>query len=167
MRWMSVDEKVVNAYFPDGSPAIVDQYVNIPLARLTYQATSKVKVSAFYDRPFKYKGREFVFGVEPISASRRRNWGEANYHNLGTKITATLSSRVLYELGFTQIVERLHTGYQPQDFEGNDAVRRHHARMAAAVERDSLLRRRHAPTTRASRANRADGGTGTSRASTS
>ncbi len=120
MRWMSVDEKVVNAYFPDGSPAVVDQYVNIPLARLTYQATSSVKVSAFYDRPFKYKGREFVFGVEPISASRRRNWGEANYHNLGTKVTATLGSRLLYEVGFTQIVERLHSGYQPQDFEGND-----------------------------------------------
>jgi hypothetical protein len=119
MRWMSVDEKVVDAFFPDGSPAIVDQYVNIPLARLTYQATSKIKVSAFYDRPFKYKGREFVFGIEPVSASRRRNWGEANYHNLGTKVTAALSNRVLYELGFTQIVERLHTGYQPQDFQGN------------------------------------------------
>lgn len=119
MRWMSVDEKVVDAYFPDGSPAIVDQYVNIPLARVTYQATSKVKVSAFYDRPFKYKGREFTFGIDPITASRRRNWGEANYHNLGTKMTAALSSRFLYELGFTQIVERLHTGYQPEDFQGN------------------------------------------------
>jgi len=118
MRWMSVDEKVVDAYFPDGSPAIVDQYINIPLVRLTTQATSRLKVSAFYDRPFKYKGREFVFGVEPISASRRRNWGEANYHNMGVKITSTLSNRLLYELGYTQVVERLHTGYQPQDFEG-------------------------------------------------
>ena len=119
MRWMSVDEKVVDAFFPDGTPAIVDQYVNIPLARLTYQVNSKVKLSAFYDRPFKYKGREFVFGVEPISASRRRNWGEANYHNAATKLTAALSSRFLYELGWTQIVERLHSGYQPQDFQGN------------------------------------------------
>lgn len=118
MRWMSVDEKVIDAYFPDGSPAIVDQYVNIPLARLTYQATSKIKVSAFYDRPFKYKGREFTFGIEPIRASRRRNWGEANYHNMGAKVTAALSNRFLYELGFTQIVERLHAGYQPEDFEG-------------------------------------------------
>jgi hypothetical protein len=120
MRWMSVDEKVVNAFFPDGTPAIVDQYVNIPLARLTYQATSNVKISAFYDRPFKYKGREFTFGIEPISASRRRNWGEANYHNIGGKLTATLSTRFLLEVGTTQIVERLHSGYQPQDFEGND-----------------------------------------------
>ncbi len=140
MRWMSVDEKVVNAYFPDGSPAIVDQYVNIPLARLTYQATSKVKISAFYDRPFKYKGREFMFGIEPISASRRRNWGEANYHNLGTKLTATLSSRFLYELGFTQIVERLHSGYQPQDFQGNAQFGGTTVGWPRPSNRDALLR---------------------------
>jgi len=116
MRFMSVDEKVANAYMPDGSPAIVDQYVRIPLARLTYQATPKNKLSVFLDRPFKYKGREFTFGIEPSRASRRRNPGEANYHNAGVKLTSTISNRFLYELGFTQIVERLHTGYQPAEF---------------------------------------------------
>jgi hypothetical protein len=114
MRWMSVDERVVNAYMPDGSQAIVDQYVNIPLVRMTWQATSQHKLSAFVDRPFKYKGREFTFGIEPALASRRRNPGEANYHNAGIKLTSTLGNRMLYELGFTQIVERLHTGYQTE-----------------------------------------------------
>jgi hypothetical protein len=113
-RWMSVDEKVVNAYMPDGSQAIVDQYVRIPLARLTFQATPKNKISAFLDRPFKYKGREFTFGIEPARASRRRNPGEANYHNFGMKWTSTISNRFLFELGVTEIVERLHSGYQPQ-----------------------------------------------------
>jgi hypothetical protein len=116
MRWMSVNERVVNSYMPDGSPAIVDQHINIPLARLTYQATPKNKFSAFLDRPFKYKGREFTFGIEPSRASRRRNPSEANYHNFGSKLTSTLSNRLLYELGFTQIVERLHSGYQPAEF---------------------------------------------------
>jgi len=116
MRWTSVDEKVVNAFMPDGSQAIVDQYVRIPLVRLTYQATPKNKLSVFLDRPFKYKGREFTFGIEPSRASRRRNPGEANYHNGGVKLTSTISNRLLYELGFTQIVERLHTGYQPAEF---------------------------------------------------
>jgi len=116
MRWMSVDEKVLNAYMPDGSQAIVDQYVRIPLARLTFQATPKNKLSVFLDRPFKYKGRELTFGIEPSRASRRRNPGEANYHNTGVKLTSAISNRLLYELGFTQIVERLHTGYQPAEF---------------------------------------------------
>jgi hypothetical protein len=115
-RRMSVDEKVLNAFMPDGSDAIVDQYITIPLLRLTYQVTPQHKISGFLDRPFKYKGREFTFGIEPAFASRRRNWGEANYHNMGYKLTSTLSSRVLYELGFTQIVERLHSGYQPAAF---------------------------------------------------
>jgi hypothetical protein len=116
MRWMSVDEKVLNAFMPDGSPAIVDQYVRIPLARLTYQATERNKLSVFLDRPFKYKGREFTFGIEPSRASRRRNPGEANYHNAGVKLTSAVSNRLLYELGFTQVVERLHSGYQPAEF---------------------------------------------------
>ncbi|MGE0706047.1 MAG: hypothetical protein AB7P22_19160, partial [Vicinamibacterales bacterium] len=115
-RRMSVDEKVLNAFMPDGSDAIVDQYIVIPLLRLTYQINPSHKVSGFLDRPFKYKGREFSFGIEPAFASRRRNWGEANYHNMGFKLTSTLSSRLLYELGFTQIVERLHSGYQPAAF---------------------------------------------------
>ncbi|MGE0705073.1 MAG: carboxypeptidase regulatory-like domain-containing protein, partial [Vicinamibacterales bacterium] len=115
-RRMSVDEKVLNAFMPDGSDAIVDQYIVIPLLRLTYQITPSHKVSGFLDRPFKYKGREFSFGIEPAFASRRRNWGEANYHNMGFKLTSTLSSRVLFELGFTEIVERLHSGYQPATF---------------------------------------------------
>ena len=116
MRFQSVDERVINAYMPDGSPAIVDQYVRIPHVRLTFQATPRNKLSAFLDRPFKYKGREFTFGVEPSRASRRRNPGEANYHNAGVKLTSTISNRLLYELGFTRIVERLHSGYQPAEF---------------------------------------------------
>jgi hypothetical protein len=116
MRWMSVDEKVVNAYMPDGSQAIVDQYVRIPLVRLTYQISTRNKVSAFLDRPFKFKGREFTFGVEPSRASRRRNPGEANYHNGAIKYTSPVSNRILLEAGFTHIVERLHTGYQPAEF---------------------------------------------------
>jgi hypothetical protein len=116
MRWMSVDEKVVNAYMPDGSQAIVDQYVRIPLIRLTSQISPRNKLSVFLDRPFKYKGREFTFGVEPSRASRRRNWGEANYHNFGIKYTSPVSNRILLEAGFTQVVERLHSGYQPAEF---------------------------------------------------
>ncbi len=116
MRWMSVNEKVINAYLPDGSQAVVDQLISIPMVRLTVQATPKNKLSAFLDRPFKFKGHEFTFGIEPSRASRRRNPSEANYHNFGTKLTSTVTNRMLLELGFTEIVERLHSGYQPDVF---------------------------------------------------
>ena len=116
MRWVYVSETVLNAYMPDGSQAIVDQYVNTPLLRLTAQLTPKNKLSAFLDRAFKYKGREFTYGIEPSRASRRRNWNEANYHNGGAKFTSTVSSRILFEAGLTDIVERINAGYQPAEF---------------------------------------------------
>ena len=43
-----MNEKVTNAFYPDGSPAIVDQYVRSGLARFTYQAAQNHKVSARY-----------------------------------------------------------------------------------------------------------------------
>jgi hypothetical protein len=115
-RYMSVDEHVANSYLPDGSPAVVDQHINIPLLRLTGQVTPKNKLSAFLDRPLKFKGHEFTYGIEPSRASRRRNPGEANYHNVGIKWTSTVTSRVLLEVGYSEVVERLHTGYQPDVF---------------------------------------------------
>jgi carboxypeptidase family protein len=115
-RYMSVNEHVANSYLPDGSPAVVDQFINIPLVRLTGQLTPKNKLSAFLDRPFKYKGHEFTYGIEPSRASRRRNPGEANYHNAAVKWTSTVTNRVLLEVGYSEVVERLHTGYQPDVF---------------------------------------------------
>ena len=115
-RYMSVDEHVANSYLPDGSPAVVDQHINIPLVRLTGQVTPKNKISAFLDRPLKFKGHEFTYGIEPSRASRRRNPGEANYHNVGLKWTSTVTNRVLLEVGYSEVVERLHTGYQPDVF---------------------------------------------------
>ncbi|TFH41135.1 MAG: TonB-dependent receptor, partial [Lysobacterales bacterium] len=116
MRWMSVDEKVLNSYLPDGSQAVVDQLIQIPMVRLTFQATPRNKISAYLDRPFKFKGHEFTFGIEPSRASRRRNPSEANYHNFGSKWTSTVTNRALLEVGFNRIVERLHSGYQPDFF---------------------------------------------------
>jgi len=115
-RYMSVNERVANSYLPDGSPAVVDQYILIPLVRLTGQVTAKNKLSVFLDRPLKYKGHEFTYGIEPSRASRRRNPGEANYHNAAVKWTSVVTNRVLLEAGYSEVVERLHTGYQPDVF---------------------------------------------------
>ncbi len=116
VRYTSVDETVANSFLPDGSPAVVDQYVNTALLRLTAQITPKNKVSAFLDRAFKYKGHEFTFGIEPSRASRRRNWGEQNYHTAAVKWTSTISNRILLEAGLSEILERNMNGYQPDVF---------------------------------------------------
>jgi hypothetical protein len=115
-RYVSVNEHAVNSYMPDGSVAVVDQYVSMVLGRLTAQLTPKMKLSGFVDRVFKFKGREFGQTAEPSRASTRRNWGGGNYSTSGSKFTSTVSSRILFEAGYTQILERLRHGYQPHLF---------------------------------------------------
>ena len=112
-RGISVDETRNNVELPDGSQAVMEQYVWSGLARLTYQINPRNKFSTYFDRMFKFKGREFSFGVEPTQASSRRDPDRANYHTYQAKWTSTLSNRMLLEVGYSQVYERLLLGYQP------------------------------------------------------
>lgn len=112
-RHMSVDEKVTNAFYPDGSPAIVDQYVRSGLARLTYQADKNHKFSAYFQRIWKFKGHELATGTDVVKASGVRDPNRALYYVGQAKWTATLGSNLLFETGFSTNVERLTIFYQP------------------------------------------------------
>ena len=93
--------------------AIVEQWVRSALLRLTSQVTQRNKVSAYLDRIFKFKAREFYGNTEPIRASSHRDPDFGNYHTFQTKWTSTISSRALLEVGYSQVYERLRLGYQP------------------------------------------------------
>ena len=93
--------------------AVSNQYVYSGLFRLTSQVTQRNKVSAYLDRIFKHKDREFVAGIEPIRAGSHRNPAHANYHTFQAKWTSTISSRMLFEAGYSQVYERLLVENQP------------------------------------------------------
>ena len=112
-RHMSVNEKVTNAFYPDGSPAIVDQYVRDALLRLTGQLSSRQKLSAYFERIWKFKGHELNPGYDVVTASDIRDPMHALYYVGQAKYTATLSSKMLLEAGFSTNVERLTQRYQP------------------------------------------------------
>lgn len=112
-RHISVNEKVTNAFYPDGSPAIVDQYVRSGLARLTYQINSKNKVSSYFQRIWKFKGHELVTGEEVVKASRVRDPKHSLYYVGQAKWTSTVSSKLLLEAGYSTNIERLTQWYQP------------------------------------------------------
>ena len=112
-RHVSVDEKVANAFYKDGRPAIVDQYVRDALVRLTFQATPRNKVSAYMERIWKFKGHELNPGDEIERASGLRDPNHALYYVAQGKWTSTVTSRVLFELGYSTNVERLTNFYQP------------------------------------------------------
>ena len=68
-RHISVNEKVTNAFYPDGSPAIVDQYVRDILNRMTAQVTPRNKVSVYFERIWKFKGHELNPGYDVVTAT--------------------------------------------------------------------------------------------------
>ena len=108
--------------------AIVEQWVRSALFRLTSQVTQRNKVSAYLDRIFKFKAREFYANTEPIRASSHRDPNHGNYHTFQTKWTSTISSRALLEVGYSQVYERLLVGYQPNKpiEEGGAGIELHH-----------------------------------------
>jgi hypothetical protein len=119
-RHVSVDEGVANTYykvpyqtFKVGDPAIQGQFVRDVLARLTYQATSKNKLSAYFERIWKHKDPELAPNVDPVTASDIRDWRHALYYVGQVKFTSTVTNRLLYEAGYSTNIERLSQQYQP------------------------------------------------------
>ena len=95
--------------------AVAEQHVRSALLRLTAQVSQRNKVSAYLDRIFKWKKREFTATREPIQAAGFRDPGHANYHTFQAKWTSTISNRALFELGYSQVYERLLISSQPED----------------------------------------------------
>src|SRR6185295_2998088 len=119
-RHVSVDEGVANTFYKVpyqdhevGDPAIQEQFVRDILARLTFQASSRNKISAYMERIWKRKDPELLPNVDPVTASDIRDWRHALYYVAQAKYTSTFSSRLLYEAGFSTNIERLTQRYQP------------------------------------------------------
>lgn len=134
-RHISVNEKVTNAFYPDGRPAIVDQYVRDGLVRLTAQVTARNKLSAYFERIWKFKGHELNPGDDVVTASDIRDPKHALYYVAQAKYTSTITSKLLLEAGTSINIERLSQRYQP----GIEQVRYSPEWIAGAARRDTVL----------------------------
>jgi hypothetical protein len=113
-RHTSTDDQPANSFtMPDGSPGIEDQYVRDALARLTWQAVGGLKVASFLERIWKFKGHEFGYGTEPAYASKRRDPKHGDYAVGQAKLTATPTSRLLLEGGYSTYRVQFTSWYQP------------------------------------------------------
>ena len=74
---------------------------------------SKTKITSYFDRYPKFKGHEMGALTDPDTAARRREWKNALYYTTQTKVTSTLSSRLLLEGGYSSNVEYFTGKYQP------------------------------------------------------
>ena len=112
IRDWSTDLVVLNSFYRDGSPGVDDNRLTSGLMRLTYQANTRNKFSAYLDRIRKVRFHEHGEGDDIEDASQKRR--PILYYTAGAKWTGTLSNRVLAEFGFSANGEVYPIGYQPQ-----------------------------------------------------
>jgi hypothetical protein len=111
-RKNSVDEVVANNFYPDGSQGIEDQFVINGTLRLTWQLNNANKLTAYYDRAWKFKGHDMGAFVDPVTAAGKRPWQHAIYYVGQVKYTSTMSSRTLLEAGYSSNLENRLITYQ-------------------------------------------------------
>jgi hypothetical protein len=102
---------VPNTFLPDGSPGQFDQIVQNVTGRVTWQASSRDKFTAYIDRAFKALDRELEPGVDPVTAAERRT--PVLYYTAAIKWTSTVSNRLLLQAGWGAGVQNRNSLYQP------------------------------------------------------
>jgi hypothetical protein len=110
-RYYSVDNFIAGTFNDDGSQGVDDQFIKSALLRMTWQITSKSKLSAYFDEVDKYRGHDMQAGDDPETAGTV--WYSPAYHTTAAKITNTLSSRLLVEVGWSSNLEYYTNNYQP------------------------------------------------------
>src|SRR5688572_13062285 len=105
-RHISTDELVGNVpehiVAPDGEliRSTLDQYIRDVLGRVTWQISQKNKFAVFFERTWKRKGKDFGFGTDP-RAGTQRDPHRAHYGVGQAKFTSTLTSKILFEAGYS------------------------------------------------------------------
>src|SRR5581483_5947590 len=130
-RFFTVNKPIGNTYVSDGTPAgvlacanalagrggsLCDQGVDPQhqysgLVRLTWQISPRQKLSGYYDRIHKVRGAAMNPGDDQTTSSVV--WNSPLYTTNAIKYTATVSSKLLVEGGFSSNIERYNNLYQP------------------------------------------------------
>ena len=69
------------------------------MLRLTYQATSRDKITGYFEMTNKTRSHDMVSQVDPETASTR--WTSPNYSTGSLKYSSVLSNRLLLEGGYS------------------------------------------------------------------
>jgi hypothetical protein len=97
---------ILNQFFPDGSPARDESFLQSYTTRITAQLSAKNKITALYDPLPKH--RDYFLsetGVYTIDAAGVQNMYS---HAIQAKWTSTVTNRVLLEVGYSEN----YTGYK-------------------------------------------------------
>jgi len=111
-RWGN-DRTVANTFNPDGTAAIDDSHITDGVLRLTYQATTKNKITAYYDKNVKFRGHRragasfvspeaAIYQTTPLGYTSQVKWQSA------------VSSKFLAEAGISLFYLHYTQGYEPE-----------------------------------------------------
>jgi len=111
-RNWSVNQTVSNSFYnldrtfrtfnPDFSRQVIDNnLINSGIFRLTWQATSKLKASAYLDRIFKFRGHERTQATGPWLEEAFGVRNPKIYYTAQIKLTATLTNKLLVDGGWS------------------------------------------------------------------
>jgi hypothetical protein len=109
-RYFSVNNFIPNTFFDDGGKGVDDQFIKSAMARLTWQITPRNKLSGYFDEIDKYRGHDMQSSDDPETASHR--WFSPAYNTGSIKLTSTVSSRMLFEAGYSRNLEYYTNSYQ-------------------------------------------------------
>lgn len=99
-RVWGVSNYILNQFFSDGSPARDRSKIQTYTARVTAQIGQKHKITAMYDPHLKFRQYMFSeFGTVALKGSPIQDFYS---HGAQAKWTSTLSSRLLFEAGFSE-----------------------------------------------------------------
>ncbi|OFW29421.1 MAG: hypothetical protein A3H97_17240 [Acidobacteria bacterium RIFCSPLOWO2_02_FULL_65_29] len=110
-RYISVNNFIPDTFNDDGSLGVDDQFIKSANVRLTYQIAPKLKFSGYFDEVDKFRGHDMQALYDPEESSTV--WYSPAYHTMATKLSSTVSSRMLIEGGFSNNTEYYTNSYQP------------------------------------------------------
>jgi hypothetical protein len=109
-RYFSVNNFIPNTFVDDGGKGVDDQFIRSAMARVTWQITPRNKLSAYFDEIDKYRGHDMQSNDDPETAALR--WFSPAYNTGSLKLTSTVSSRMLFEGGYSRNLEYYTNSYQ-------------------------------------------------------
>ena len=96
-------------FYADGRQGISDEDQQNYLGRITWQISPKHKFAAYYDRIYRFRGHSMGAGDDPDTAAIR--WTTPTTYDGMAKLTSTLTSKLLFEVGFSAISTEFKTGH--------------------------------------------------------
>jgi hypothetical protein len=102
-RYFSVNNFIANTFMDDGSQGIDDQFIKNIMARVTWQATPRNKISAYFDEIDKYRGHDMQANYDPETAATV--WNSPAYHTTAIKWTSPVSGALFLEGGYSNNTE--------------------------------------------------------------